>query len=120
MNLGRFRRYDVQASYAAVLSALAVAPLVGGLLLALRNYKPELGQIVYGARGYFVPAYFACIVASLLPGALGFVLGWSSAGQRRNDKPAHSWLGFFLGGGVVTLDIILVIAFLMLRFKPPS
>ena len=57
------------------------------------------------------------VLCSSLPAFVGFVLGWNSAGQRRNDKPMRSWVGFFVGGGVVTLDVVLMLAFYLLRLQ---
>ncbi len=117
MSLGQLRRYDVQANYAFALSLCSIIPLAGAVVLTLRNYDGQLGRIIYGAAGYYLPVFAACLLLSMLPGALGFALGLSSAGQRRNDKPTRSWIGFFLGGTVLTFDLILAIAFLMLRLK---
>jgi hypothetical protein len=119
MGLSQLRRYDVRASYAFVLALLSVVPFLGAVGLALRNYHSDLGQIVYGAKGLFLPVFFVCLLLSMAPSALAFLLGWSSAGQRRNDKPMRSWIGFFVGGGVLTFDLILAIAFLMLRLEQP-
>ncbi len=120
MSLLSLRRYDVQAKYAAILAGVSTPPVLVAAYLLLRNYHADLGQIVYGAQGSFVLALSACVLLSTVPGALGFVFGWSSAGQRRNDKPVCSWIGFFLGGGVVTLNLIILIAFSMLRIKSPG
>ena len=120
MALDRLRRYDVQATYACALSLLSIVPALGGLLLTYRNYHNDLGQIIYGEKGSFLPALATCVLTSLIPAGVGFALGWSSAGQRRNDKPTRSWVGFFTGGAVLTLDLILVVAFVMLRFEQPA
>ena len=119
MGLDRLRRYDVQAGYAPVLSLVSVIPFLVAAGLAFRNYHSDLGQIVYGSRGVFLPLYAGCLLLSMMPAALGFLLGWSSAGQRRNDRPTRSWIGFFVGGGVLTFDLILAVAFLMLRLEQP-
>ncbi len=119
MALRHLRRYDVQASYASVLSILSIVPFIGAALLAHRNYEHELGQIVYGAKGVFLPLFLGCVAVSMVPSAVGFFLGWNSAGQRRNEKPARSWVGFFIGGVVLTLDLILLIAFWMIRLERP-
>ena len=117
VGLSSFRRFDVQAKYAAVLAGVSVVPLLGAMGMVLRNYRHDLGQIIYGAQGRFVMVFLACILLSAVPSGVGFLLGWSSAGQRRNDKPTHSWVGFFLGGCVLTFNLILLIAFYMLRWK---
>ena len=119
MALSNLRRFDVQATYAVVLGCVAVLPFLAAGMLAFTRYNRELGQIVYGSRGMFVPAFLGAVLSSMLPAALAFFLGWNSAGERRNERQGRSWLGFFLGGTVLTLDIILVLAFLMLRLKQP-
>ncbi len=111
------RRYDVQATCGMAAALVSVVPALGGVALSIRNYDATLGQIVYGSSGLFLPAFLGCVAASALPAAVGFVLGWNSAGQRRNDKPGRSWVGFFVGGLVLTLDVILLIAFWMLRLE---
>lgn len=120
MAFSRLRRFDVQAQYSLVLSIASTLPCIAGLWLVVGNYEPQLQQIVYGANGRFVPAFAGSMLVSSLPAALAFVFGWSSAGQRRNDKPLRSWLGFFLGGAVLTLNSVMVLAFLMLRLKLSS
>lgn len=120
MNPGALRRYDVQARYAVALAIIAIVPLLGGVVMLLRNYERELGHVVYGSGGRFVPLFLACLALSGLPGGLAFILGWSSAGQRRNDKPNYSWIGLFVGGSVATGSVILLIAFWMLRLQQPA
>ncbi len=119
MPFASLRRYDVQARYACVLSLLSVVPFLAAATLVVRNYRPELGQIVYGAESPFLLVFLGCVFLSMIPGVLAFVLGLSSAGQRRNDRSACSWIGFFVGGGVSTCDLILLMALIMLRLAQP-
>ncbi len=118
MGLDSFRRYDVQAGYAQVFAILSVFPLLAAAWLAHRNFHMDVMQIIYQSKLYLF-ALVGCTFLSAAMAALGCLLGFNSAGQRRNDKPARSWFGFFLGGGVLTLDVILLIAFLMLRLEKP-
>ena len=90
------------------------------MFFLLRNYNAELGQIVYRASGMFLPVFLACTFASLAPSTIGFLLGLNSAGQRRNDRSAQSWTGFFVGGTVTTINLILLLAYVMLRFPQPG
>lgn len=119
MGFGSLRRYDVQARYGCALSIFSALPLLAGACLIWRNYDSLLGQIIYQSRLY-TPVLAACLLVSMAAGGLGCVFGFSSAGQRRNDKPVRSWVGFFVGGGVLTFDVILLIAFQMLRFEQPT
>lgn len=120
MGLGSLRRFDVQATYAGFLSVLSAVPALFAAAILLKRYNGELAQIVYGAKGMFVPAFLGCVLVSMLLAGIGCVLGWNSADQRRNDKSFRSWVGFFTGGGVLTLDIILLLAFWMLRLETPA
>lgn len=117
MAFGHLRRYDVQAKYALVASLVSVPPLVGTCWLVMSRFNAELQQIVYGSGGKFVPALFGCILLSSIPAFGAFVLGWNSAGQRRNDKSTRSWIAFFVGGTVVTCNVIVLIAFYWLGLK---
>jgi len=115
-----FRRFEVQARLGLYLAVAAAVPFLVAAYLVVTRFKPELGQIVYGSGGKFLPAFFGMVIASMLPSFVGFALGLNSAGQRRNEATSQAWLGFFIGGVILTLNIILVLAFMMLRFKLPT
>lgn len=118
MGLGSLRRYDVQAKYAFALAMVSIVPCVAALWMSWRRFDADLGRIIYGAQGRFLLAFMGCVFLSTVPAALGFIMGWSSAGQRRNDQSGRSWIAFFVGGGVLTLNVVLLIAFYMLRLTP--
>lgn len=110
------RRYDVQATYALGASLFSVVPLIGAVVLMLRNWDGDLGAVVHGSGGKFLPILAICIALAMLSGGVGLVMGINSAGQRRNERERRSWIGFFLGGAVVTGSLIVGIAYVMLRF----
>lgn len=115
--LAGLRKFEVQARYAAILAVLSLLPCLGAIALAYRNFDWLLGRIKYGGGGRFVMGFAGCVLLSLAPGALALVLGLNSAGQKRNERSSQSWIGFFIGGAVVTVNVILLIAFFMLRLK---
>ena len=119
MSLTQLKRFDVQANLAVTLSILSTVPFLAAAALAVRNFDRDLAQITYGAGSRFVPLLLACILLSMAPSFVGFALGWNSAGQRRNDKSNRSWIGFFVGGLILTLDFILLLAFWKLRLEIP-
>jgi uncharacterized membrane protein YbhN (UPF0104 family) len=114
--MSSLRRYDVQAGYAFVLAVLSILPLIAAVALTLRNYEPDLAQIVYGSKKYLV-IHHLCVMMAMGLSFVAVALGWNSAGERRNDQPQKSWLGFFVGGIVFTLTVIVVLAFYMLRLE---
>jgi len=113
----RLRRYEVQAACSLVLALVSAAPAAVAGFLAFRNYDEQLGRIIYGFKGYFLASFAACVVLSMAVAFLGFAMGWNSAGQPRNDRSGASWAGFFLGGTILSLNIILLLAFYMLRLR---
>ncbi len=115
--LDKLRRYEAQASVAQWLAVAAVLPMLFAAWLVFSRYDGQTARIVYGAKGLFAPGFLSGLAASGAPAAVAFVLGWNSAGQRRNNREKSSWIGFFLGGGVLTADVIMVLAFAMLRLR---
>jgi hypothetical protein len=102
-----------------VLAIVSTLPFLVAAALAVRNYDAKLMQITYGQGGKFVPILITALLLSMAPSFVGFVLGWSSAGRRRNEQPTFSWIGFFVGGFIFTLNFILLIAFWKLRMAIP-
>lgn len=117
MGFEQLRRYDLQARWAAWLAGFSTLPFLAAAYLVISRYESVLGRIVYGAEGRFLPVFAASVLLSLAIAAAGAALGLSSAGQRRNDKSTLSWFGFFGGGLIATLDLVMLLAFYMLRLQ---
>ncbi|MGB0716636.1 MAG: hypothetical protein ACPGXK_12195 [Phycisphaerae bacterium] len=114
-----WRRFDVQAKYAATLAVVSVLPFLASVIVAVRNYKSDIGRIIYQNSTYAM-VLLGCAATAMGLAAIAVILGFNSAGQRINERQNLSWLGFFLGGGVLTLSFIVVIAFMMLRLSKPG
>jgi hypothetical protein len=107
------RRHDVQAQVSMVLSIAAVPFLLATAFLVLRNLVLSEKIIPYSSKSLLMPAiYLAAALAGSLATA-GFGLGVNSVGQRRNDKPILSWIGFFVGATVMSLVLVLLLLFKM-------
>jgi hypothetical protein len=104
------RRYEDQALFSVVLGIVACLSLITQALMTFRNVNWAEKVILYGnpTRKYLI-LLAALITLGLGLGAVGF--GFNSAGQRRNDRPQFSWIGFFLGAGAICLTIVLVFIF---------
>ena len=113
----RFRRYEIQAVWSIGLALVSLGPALTAAWLVLRNYDDQLGRIVYGSGGFFLGTFAACVVVSTAIAFFGFALGWNSAGQTRNHRSGASWAGFFLGGAALSVNVILMLAFYMLRIR---
>jgi hypothetical protein len=113
---GSLRRYDVQANWSVLLSIAAVIPLIAVLGLLYRNYNAQLNVILFGNQ-----AYMLCVVAgvgaAMLFSMVGILLGFNSAGQRRNEQQRRSWAGFFIGAFMMSLAIIVLAAFWFLKMR---
>jgi hypothetical protein len=106
------RRYDVQARFSAIVSLASVITLVGLALVLARRLDRSEWLVNYGPPTKM--AVYLSTVVTLGLSIAGFGFGLNSAGQRRNDKPQLSWIGFFVGGGVLCLLLILF-AFFRIR-----
>ena len=109
------RRVDVQAKVAfmaAIISLMVTAALA---FFVLKGINWDMKIIPYSAKSNRSLGVMGAGVASLAIGALGFWFGFSSAGQRRNDRQIFSWLGFFLSALAITLSAILLTVFMLWR-----
>ena len=104
------RRYESQALASVVLAIASCISLIGQALLVFRGINYSEWTILYGNPNRRYMVYCAAAVTLLLGfSALG--LGFNSAGQRRNERPQMSWVGFFLGVGVVCLATVFLYFF---------
>jgi hypothetical protein len=112
-NVAKFslRRYDVQAQASVVLSAVSLVFLIGLVVLIIPRLDPEMKIVVYSRKSLRMPLIYLAGLGALGLGLAGLGLGYNSAGQRRNDKPAFSWIGFFVGAFTVTVSLILLFLF---------
>ena len=117
MSILSLRRFDIQAKWSVGVAILAVVPLGAALLGLMQRYDSDLGAIQYGRDSLFVPIFLACIATACVLALTGVILGFNSAGQRRNNEQKKSWMGFFIGTGALSLALILFVAFRMLKLQ---
>lgn len=107
MAKGSLRRFDVQAKYALVISMSATLGVLALLVLIFRNFRIAEVAVVYGGKSMFAPAVFVVTALTLLVAATGAMLGFNSAGQKRNPFNKRSWTAFFVGTATASATIIL-------------
>ncbi len=108
-------RYDTQARVSVLVSAVSCIFLA---MLTVFVFSIDKGLKLLDKSQYIVTyghtrrlLVLGCGGAAILLAVIGFGMGLNSAGQRRNDKPTLSWLGFFLGAMVLCLAAILLFFF---------
>lgn len=111
MARGTLRRFDMQAKASWVVSLAAVAGVVILAFLAYRNLDTELRVIRFSPDSMYQPLYLGICAVTMVLAVVGLALGLNSAGQRRNEMQARSWLGFFVGTGAFSLAIVLLWTF---------
>lgn len=110
------RRYDVQARFSVYISTAACLPLLAMMAIMFRHINIEDLAMIVGPKRKI--AVLAAAGVTLLMAAIGFGMGFNSAGQRRNDKPKLSWIGFFISAGVLCITLVLLFLF-MVRAESP-
>lgn len=113
------RRFDVQAKWSLAFSLVSVLTCLGLLWLLQRNWTPETHLITF-RNPLFKVVYVGCSGVTVVLAVFGMALGFNSAGQRRNEKQRLSWIGFFVGTGVLAMALIFFVAFYALRTELPS
>jgi hypothetical protein len=103
------RRYDTQAKVSIYIAIASVVTLLGQAFLVLQNISTQDAVIYYGPTRRM--AVLGATATTLFLAVLAFGFGFNSVGQRRNDKQALSWAGFFVGAGVFCLSIIVYYLF---------
>jgi hypothetical protein len=103
------RRFDVQAKTSVVVSLMSVVSLLGLIGVVLRRFDFNELVIYYGSPTKM--AVYAATAVTLLLSAIGLAMGFNSVGQRRNDKQAWSWAGFFMGAGVFCAALVVFYLF---------
>ncbi|GJM24210.1 MAG: hypothetical protein DHS20C16_06250 [Phycisphaerae bacterium] len=101
------RRFDVQAKYAMYCSIGAILGLGGLAVLIFRNFRKLERAVVFSRESMFAPAVFVVTAATLLLAATAAMMGFNSAGQKRNTNNKQSWIAFFVGTAAASLTIIL-------------
>ncbi|MCH7702220.1 MAG: hypothetical protein IID37_11080 [Planctomycetes bacterium] len=115
MARGTLRRFDTQAKASWIVSLAAAAGVVVLVFLAGRNLDTELRVIRFSPDSMYKPLYLGICAVTMLLAVVGLVLGFNSAGQRRNEMQTRSWLGFFIGTGSFSLAIVLFWVFWKLQ-----
>lgn len=111
------RRFDVQAKVSLIVSILGGLGVVFLLVMLLRNFDSRLGAVIYGKNSIYGPVYLMACAITMLLSATGLVMGFNSAGQRRNDMQNRSWAAFFLGTAVLAIAIVCFAMFWFLKLK---
>ena len=114
MKLPNFRLPETQAKASMVFAVLALLALAALAFCVFKGFQLETRVIPYNAeagmgrfRKYIV---FGGTAATVLVGATAGLLGYSSLGQKRNNRQGCSWLGMLLGAMAVSLAPVLFFA----------
>jgi hypothetical protein len=70
--------------------------------------------LLAGSRRYY--AILGGTGLALIASGIGFLVGFNSAGQRRNTKSSLAWMGFFLNSAVIALAACTFVFFWFFKF----
>lgn len=121
MALPNFRLPQTQARwslYIALIAAIGLFPLG---FLTFKGFQMETKSIWYSPVSKFgkmrPPMVFAGTAAVMLCGMAAAGMGYSSLGEKRNDKQSMSWMGLLGGALSTSCAVICLIAWQMLNMS---
>lgn len=109
--------FERQASLSVMLGIISAVGALGMAVLLAKNYNADIGQIVYGSTGKFFLIFLAAVGLALATGTAGALLGFHSAGQKKNSNSKLSWTGFFVSAIAITMALSAFVVFWLLKFS---
>lgn len=110
--------YENQAWLSVGLAAVGALGMLGAIVLLARNADANFFQtywINYSPKSSYLPSLAISLMVACVAAGIGFLVGWNSAGQKRNTRSQLAWLGFFLCAGVITLSLCTGLLFYVTR-----
>jgi hypothetical protein len=108
--------YELQAKLSVVLAIVGAACTLAGAMFIMGAFHRAEFQTVYNVKSMRQPLILGSLFLGGAAGAVGFLLGLLSAGQRLNKRNRLSWTGFFLSAGVIALALSCGVFFFYTRF----
>ncbi len=101
------------------MTALAGVGLIALTYFVFKGFNWETRSIYFSTEAgklgrYRFPLILVTTACVCLLGVCGAGLGYGSLGERRNKRPALSWIGLLLGGLFTTLAVLLLAAWRIL------
>lgn len=109
------RKYENQAVFSVAMAVVGAVCALASALIVLKRFNWEHFTLTYNRSGKLVIIFAASMLLAMGASAIGFGMGFNSAGQKRNTKSRLSWLGFFLSAGAIALALIVAIFFAITR-----
>lgn len=104
---------EKQAQMSLALSGVSALFAVGLTVAILRNFHAEFFEVIYDANRNFKVIVLALAAVAGVTGAIGFLIGLTSAGQKRNTKSRMSWQGFFISALALTITMSMGLFFIL-------
>lgn len=110
------KSYEGQARFSVLLAGAAALAAAGAAVFMARFYSAEYGIIIQSLTSRRALVILIPLLAGAGMAAIGMILAFNGAGQKRNKQSGLSWLGFFLNAGVTTLALSLIVVFWFLMY----
>jgi hypothetical protein len=89
-----------------ILACLGGLGVLGALMLLVRNFDGfETFWVSYNPKRPFMYVLGIMLMLAVGAGGIGLLVGFNSAGQRRNELSRLAWVGFFVNAGIVTIAL---------------
>lgn len=96
-------KYEDQAKLSIGLGAVAMLAALVSAAAIMQKFDWSTFALYYGSKGLRMPVILGAAAAGCMIGAIGFIMGLRTAGQKRNKQARLSWIGFFTSAAAITL-----------------
>lgn len=107
------KTYEGQAKASVILAVISLLCSITAAVGILQRFSFEQFEIILKSKRFAM--IMAVIGVAVIAGAIGFFMGLSGAGEKRNKASQLSWMGFFLNAGVITLALSLLAFFYLTK-----
>ncbi len=103
--------YEKQARLSVTMGVVSALGLAALAFLVFQKFSFQEFELVLKRGGLRYFAILGATAGSVMIAGIGLLLGFTSAGQKRNTSSGTSWAGFFLNAVTITLVLMVFLLF---------
>lgn len=111
--------YEAQSKLGVALAGVSGLCALAAAAMVVQAFDWTEFETVMRQNGTRFFAILGAVVLAMLAGAVGFLVSFNSAGQKRNSLSRLAWTGFFANAAVITLTMWVFVFFWFTKYLAP-